>query len=109
RVRVHRDDPVASQRRERRAQRRGRRGLADAALEAEHRDLVAPAQRLVDPRDQLTLQLVLRALAGVDQVTGGDVHGLAPAGLRTPLDRLDELRGRQVVPARAGVPALFAL
>jgi hypothetical protein len=52
-VGVHRDHAVAAQRRERRAERRRHRRLAHPALEAQHRDLVAAQQRLVDPRGEL--------------------------------------------------------
>ena len=43
RVRVHRDDPVPAQRRQRGAQAHGGRGLADPAFQAEHRDPVVAA------------------------------------------------------------------
>src|SRR6201999_1923890 len=90
------------------AERRRGGGLADAALEAEHGDLVATAQRLVDPRDQLAATHVGRALAEVDQAAGHLVQTAPPAGLRRPLGLLDQLLwGQRVLLPRLLLPVLL--
>ena len=89
------------------APKRGRhRGLADTALQAQHRDLVAAEQRLVDPRGQLATADVGRALPGVDQPPGQQVEQPAPAGLRGGRlagrsSRAEDRSGRAAAPLRA--------
>ena len=81
RVRVHGDHPVAAQVGEHRAQRGGGRGLADAALEADHRDPVAADDRRAGPLDQVGAAAVGRRQAEVDPAAGRR----ASTRLRQPL------------------------
>ena len=76
--------------------RGGHRGLADAALEAQHRDLVAAQQRLVDPRGELAAADVGGALPRVEHPPGQHVDHAAPAALRRPLGVAEQPCGGEV-------------
>ena len=95
-VGVHGDDAVAAQRGERRAEGGGHRGLADPALEAQHRDLVAAQQRLVDARGELAAADVGGALPRVEHPPGQHVDHAAPAALRRPLGVAEQPCGGEV-------------
>ena len=84
----------------------GRRGLADAALERDHRDPVATGDRHGRAGDQFLAAAVLRGLAWVNRMRGEGVDRAAPAGLRSrpplPQERLrgQLLHGRRLPPGR---------
>ena len=83
-VAVHRDDPVAAQRGQGRAEADGRRGLADAALEAEHGDpVMAAGDRGPDPADQVAAAHARGRLADADEPAGR--RGTPSAASRRPV------------------------
>lgn len=95
-VGVHRDHPVAPDRGQRRTERRGDGGLADPALEAEHRDLIAPLQRMVDVRDEVAAVGVLGAFTHVDGLARKHVEQPAPAAGGGRFDGPEQRAGGQI-------------
>ena len=71
--------------------------LPTPALQAQHGDLVAAGQRLVDPGDQLPAPDVGRALARVDRVRGDGVDEPTPSAARDGPTGAHEQPGRAQV------------
>ena len=101
-VGVDGDGLVLAQRGERRPHRRGGRGLAHAALAAQHHDRVGAAQMAGHRGVEVAQQLLVGRLAGVDELESAVVEPLSPPTRRRDLAGRIQLRGRDLLAAQFG-------